>query len=203
MGLQCGKDHNNILPPRQAFLETVNLTPAQKVYNINDTIWLKYITTSKTFFDTISRQRLPTNAIKFVFGAILLPKYNTIVNPTDGYCKFILPNNVIGQYITSQSGSSTFFTVDCDNATSYNILVGVVLKYQGIYVLDLPDRITLEACANQTNPYPSASVQFIYNLSDCNKDVYLSIPATARQEFPVGFTEGQINFKVAYAFKVQ
>ncbi len=201
MGFQCGKEY--IEPPKQRFLEKVSLAPAQKVYNVNDTIWIRYITSNKTFLDTISGQRLPTNTIKFSFGAVLLPKYNTPLNPTDGFCKFILPNNVTAQYTTSQSGTSTYFNVDCDNASAYNIQVGVVLKYQGIYVLNLPDGITLQGCTNQTNPYPSASVQFIYDLSDCNKDVYLSIPTTSRQEFPVGFTEAQIDFKVAYALKVQ
>ncbi len=201
IGFQCEKDY--IDPPRQRFLEKVNLAPAQKLYNVNDTIWLKYTTTNKTFLDTISGRRLPTNNIKFSFGATLLPKYQTPLNPTDGFCKFILPNNVTAQYITNQSGTSTYFTVDCDNTSAYNIQLGIVLKYQGIYVLNLPDGITLEPCTNQTNPYPSARVQFIYDLPDCNNDVYLSIPATARQEFPIGFTEAQINFKVAYALKVQ
>jgi hypothetical protein len=201
MGLQCDKEY--VAPPKQNFLEKVSLIPAQKVYNVNDTIWLRYITSNKTFLDQISRQRLPTNTIQFGFGAILLPKYSTPLNPTDGFCSFILPNNVTAKYVTSQSGTSTYFSIDCDNAAAYNIQLGVVLKYTGIYVLNLPDGITLEACSNETNPYTTARVQFIYNSSDCNKDIYLSIPDSARQEFPVGFTAAQIDYKVAYAFKVQ
>ena len=201
MGVQCREDY--IEPPKQRFLETVDLTPAQKVYSVNDTIWLKYFTSSKTFLDTISGQRLPTNTIKFGFGASLSPKYNTPINPPGGFCNFILPNNTTSQYVTSQSGTSTYFSVDCDNASAYNIQLGVVLKYKGIYVLNLPGGISLEPCTSQTNPYPSARVQFTYNLSDCNKDIYLSIPDSARKEFPVGITATQIDYKVAYAFKVQ
>jgi hypothetical protein len=203
MGLQCGKDKDYIAPPKQRFLETVSLSPAQKIYNINDTIWLRYVTSNKTFLDTISGKRLPTNMIKFKFGATLLPKYGTPTNPSDGFCNFILPANTTAQYVTNQSGTATYFNIDCDGSSTYDIAVGVVLKYQGIYVLNLPDGITLQACANQTNPYPNATLQFIYNLADCNKDVYLSIPASSRQEFPVGFTEAQIDYKVAYAFEVQ
>ena len=203
MGLQCGKHYDYIPEPKQHFLEMVTLTPAQKLYNVNDTIWLKYITGTKTFLDTISRQRLPTNTIKFGFGASLLPKYGAPLNATDGFCSFILPANTTAQYVTNQSGTATYFSVDCDNTSSYNLQVGVVLKYQGIYILHLPDGIRFEACSNQINPYPSAGVQFIYNLPDCNKDVYLSIPASQRQEFPVGFTATQIDYKVAYALKVQ
>lgn len=202
MGLQCEKD-TDYISPKQRFLETVSLKPARKIYNINDTIWLRYITSNKTFLDTISGKRLPTNTIKFNFGATLLPKYGTPTNPSDGYCNFILPTNTRAQYVTDESGTATLFDIDCDGSSNYELAIGVVLKYKGIYVLNLPDGITLQACANQTNPYTSATLQFIYNLADCNKDVYLSIPESSRQEFPVGFTEAQIGYKVAYALEVQ
>ena len=143
------------------------------------------------------------NTIKFGFGSVLLPKYGTPTNPSDGYCSFILPTNVTPNYYTSQSGTSVFFEVSCDNSLLYNIRIGVVLKYKGLYVLNLPDGITLEPCANETNPYPRSGLQFFYNLADCNSDVYLSIPLASRKEFPVGFTEGQILYKVAFALQVQ
>ena len=201
MATQCSKE--DIPAARQQFSDKVNLIPYKKLYNINDTVWLNYITTNKTFLDDISNQRLPTNTIKFRFGAVLLPKYGTATNPSDGFCSFILPTNITPNYYTSQSGTSAFFEISCDNSIQYNIKIGVILKYQGTYVLNLPDGITLEPCVNETNPYPRARVQFFYNLADCNSDVYLSIPSTSRQEFPVGFTEGQIRNKVAFALQVQ
>ena len=202
MGFQCDKEH--IEPDYQLFYENVNLTPARKVYHVNDTIWLRYTSSDKTFYDSISRQRLPTQLVKFGFGATLLPKHDTPLNPTDGFCIFILPNNATPKYSTSdQYGTSTYFTVDCDNASAYNIQLGVVLKQPGVYVLNLPDGVAVQACVNQKNPYPSAYLQFLYDLSDCNKDVYLSIPEKARQESPERFTERLIDLKVAYALKVQ
>jgi hypothetical protein len=201
MGFQCGKDSVSL--PKQHFLEKVHLEPAQKKYNVGDTIWLKYETSDKTFLDTVSGQRLQTHTLKFWFGASLLPKYQAPLNPPDGFCDFILPTNVTARYITNQSGTSTFFEVECDSNPVYNIEIGIVLKYTGIYVLNLPDAINTEACINQINPYPSSFLRFIYSLTDCNKDVYLSIPAFARNENPGGFTEAQITSKVAYAINVQ
>ena len=162
MGFQCGKD--TVEPPKHRFVEKVGLTPAKKSYNVNDTIWLKYLNIDKTFLDTISGQRLSANTIKFLFGATLLPKYNTPINPTDGFCSFILPSNAIQRYITNQSGTGTSFIIDCDNSSLFNIQLGVVLKYPGTYVLNLPDGIELQACASQTNPYPTERLQFFYNL---------------------------------------
>lgn len=200
-GFQCRQEY--IEPPKQYFKEKVDLAPAQKIYNVYDTIWLRYTTSSKTFLDTVTGQRLSTNTIKFKFGASLQPKYQAPFNPQDGFCSFILPPNVTAQYGTSQSGTATFFNIDCDNTSFYNIRLGIVVKYRGIYILNLPDNILLEACAGQTNPYPSASVQFSYNLADPNKDIYLSIPSAERQELPVGYTESRIDLKVAYALQVQ
>lgn len=201
MATQCRKDHAT--SPRQYFTEDIILSPAKKVYQIKDTIWLNYETSDKTFYDEKSGKRLPSNGLRFGFGATLLPKYDTPENPSDGFCDFILPNNTKAEYYTNQSGTSTFFNIDCDSAPAYHIKLGIVLKYQGIYVLDLPSAIVLQACVGETNPYPSAGLQFFYGLDDCNKDIYLSIPPASRQEYPPGFTEAQIGDRVAYAVKVE
>jgi len=43
MGFNCGKEFNEPRSPSQNFTEMVSLTPAQKIYKINDTIWLTHI----------------------------------------------------------------------------------------------------------------------------------------------------------------
>lgn len=55
-GFQCNKEFIETAPAKELFREKVNLTPARKNYNINDTIWLTFITTDKTLFDTLSNQ---------------------------------------------------------------------------------------------------------------------------------------------------
>jgi hypothetical protein len=201
MATQCRKDY--VEPPKYDFRELVSLSPAKKIYSVNDTIFLTFKTNTKTLFDTMSNQRLQSTVIKFIFGATLLPKYSTPTNPSGGFCNFIIPSGVSANYNFSQSGTSAYFQVGCDNSSGYDVRIGIILKYQGIYVLDLPDKILLEPCSGQTNPYLSSGLQFTYNLLDCNKDIYLSIPTADRKEFPVGYTEKQIDLKVSYAFKVQ
>ncbi len=201
MATQCRKEYNE--PAKYNFRELVNLFPAKKTYNVNDTIFISFKTNSKTLFDFLSNQRLSSTSVKFIFGATILPKYSTPINPTGGFCTFILPSGVVGNYYSSQSGTNSYFQVDCDSLSGYDIKIGVILKYSGIYVLNLPDGILLAPCNGQTNPYTSSFLQFTYNLADCNKDIYLSIPSANRKEYPTGFTEAQIDFKVAYAFNVQ
>ncbi len=91
----------------------------------------------------------------------------------------------------------------CDNLPNYNIKIGVVLKYKGFYILDMSTRSMIEPCSGQTNPYPSSSILFTFNVTDSNKDVFLAIPASARSEYPIGLTERQLDAKVAFALRVQ
>lgn len=202
MGTQCNK-YDNIEPPKQGFAEKINLSPAQKTYSINDTIWLNFQTPSKTLFDTISNQRLSSSSVKFLFNIALLAKYDYPTVSSGNFCDFILPSNVAPNTRTSQNATATSFEVGCDNAPNYDIKVGVVLRYKGVYILDMSSATPLLPCAGQVNPYPSSYIRFTYNVNDTNKDVYLSIPASARNEYPSGLTERQLDAKVAYAFRVQ
>lgn len=202
MGTTCYKG-DIIDPPKQDFVETLNLFPAQKTYLINDTIWLQFQTTNKTLFDTLSNQRLPSSSVKFLFNIVLLPKYDNPSVPSGNFCDFVLPANVVPNTRASPNGIATTFEVGCDNSMAYDVKVGIVLKYKGVYVLDMSSNTPLLPCSGVTNPYPSASIRFKYNLNDTNKDVYLNIPASARNEFPSGLTEKQLEAKVAYAFGVQ
>ena len=203
-GFQCEKELINTVPAKELFRERINLFPAQKIYNINDTIWLTFMTTDKTLFDTLSNQRLPSNEIKFNFRSIMIPIHNTPPNITNSYCKFIIPNNVIPFYDTTRFNSLIHFDIGCDAQSFYNIRLGLVLKYSGTYILNLSDVGTkLQPCGNQINPYPTSDLRFTYNLADCNKDVFLSIPPSERPEFPTGFRQAQIDAKISYALKVQ
>src|SRR5205809_7896784 len=105
MGTQCYKNIPYDPPPKQSFAENVTITPSQKIYNIGDTVWLGFSTSDKSLFDTISNGRLPSNSIKFKFGAELLAKYDSPDNPAGGYCNFILPPNVSANYFTTKGGT--------------------------------------------------------------------------------------------------
>jgi hypothetical protein len=203
LGFQCHKNDLEPAPIQQSFKEKVNLFPAQKTYNVNDTIWLKFTTTNKTLFDAISNQRLSTDSVRFNFGATLLPKYNT-PNNVSSFCKFITTNNVTPYYDTTLLYSRVSFDVGCDGQPFYNIQLGIVLKYPGIYLLN-PTGIAknLNPCANQTNPYPSSELYFTYDLADCNKDVFLSIPPALREEYPAGAIQRNIDEKYSFALRVQ
>ncbi len=200
MGTQCYKAAPP--PPQQEFHEKVALSPYQKKYNIGDTIWLHYQTNDKTFFDTLSNQRLSTSTLQYLFGAVLYPKYQAPDNPPGGYCTFITSAGAPLPQRTGASATTASFDIDCDAAPKYDVKLGVVLKYTGIYLLQLPGAIPLDACSGQANPYPRANLYFSYNLPDCNKDLYLSIPEDDRKEFPEGITEYGIDIKVSYAFEV-
>ena len=116
---------------------------------------------------------------------------------------FITPANTVADLKTSKYGTIVSFDIGCDNASSYDVQIGIILKYSGFYGLRLPDWAELKVCRNVVNPYPAASLLFRYDLTDLNNDVYNTIPSSARRDFPNGFNELLINLKAAYAFHVQ
>lgn len=202
MGTKCQKEIF-IDGPKQEFVEKLNLFPAQKSYSINDTIWLHFQRSDKTLFDTISRQRLPTNAVKFLLNIVLLAKYEHPSVASGRFCDFIFPANATSTVRTAQDATVGSLDVGCDNTPSYDVKVGVVMLYKGYYTLDLSSSNPIHPCPGQNNPYTSSIIRFTYNLNDTNKDVYLNIPASARKDFPVGYTEGLLDAKMSYAFRVQ
>lgn len=203
-GFQCNKGYIEPIAVKELFMEKVNLFPAKKTYNINDTIWLTFSTTNKTLFDSISNQRLSTSGLKFNFKAIVLPLHNTPTNFSNSYCRFIVTSNVMATYDTTKFNSLVNFDIGCDTLMFYEIKLGLVLKYSGTYLLNLSDIGTkFKSCGNQINPYPMSDLRFTYNLADCNKDVFLQIPLSERPEYPVGFRQAQIDARISFAFKVQ
>lgn len=202
MGTYCNKEYDRI-EPKQGFSEKINLSPEQKTYSINDTLWLDFQTADKTLFDTISNQRLSTGTVTFNFTVILIAKYVNPVVPSGVYCDFIHPVNVTSYQQASDYGTATTIEVGCDNAPRYDLKLGIVLKHKGIYVLDIATIKLIEPCDGEVNPYPSAELLFTYNVTDTNKEIYLSIPASERPENPPGFTEKQLDKKLAYTIKVQ
>ena len=101
-GLQCDKEFIPPPPIEQYFKEKVGLTPSQKAYNVNDTIWVSYFVPDKSLLDTVTNKRLPTNGVKFPFGIVVLPKYKTPANAAEGYCDFIVDSRLNPKYDKSQ-----------------------------------------------------------------------------------------------------
>lgn len=202
MGTQCRKDVE-YPSPKHCFKEKVQLTPAKKLYNVGDTIWISLTTPDQSLFDTVTNQRVSTAGSGFLFGASLLAKYETPSNPPDGYCNFILPTGVSATTLTTQSGTFTRFRVGCDNASNYSTRIGVVLNHQGTYIIDMATASTVEPCNAQATRVPPPYLRLVFDLADTNKDVYQAIPVQNRNEFPAAYMESWLDAKVAFALKVE
>jgi hypothetical protein len=184
MSTQCNKE--SLMPPKYNFIEQLDLFPAQKDYKVGDTIWLQYNNVSKSMYDFSSRQQIPVASISVNFSTALNSKYQAPVNPPDGFCDFISSNGVnINRHLDAH-GSSTNQMFGC-SANDIDFKIGIVLKKTGIYSIDLPDNIWgIYGCPNRASKFPYSTIAFKFNVSDCNKDIYLSIPAASRGESPKG-----------------
>jgi hypothetical protein len=200
MATQCDK-YAGLEVPNHFFIEKVKLSPQRKIYSVNDTIWLDFTTSSKTLFDSITNQRLSSSAIMFQFGVGVLAKYEYQAT-SSGFCEFLAQPGVIPSTRTFSEATVTSFEVGCDNASSYNVRLGIVIKVKGYYVLDMSTATQTQPCPGQTDPYSSSYLRFTFDVSDSNKDIYFEIPETVRKEYPTDLTLRQIESKAVFAFKV-
>jgi hypothetical protein len=199
MGTQCRKEE---IEYNYNFTEKINLFPAQKNYYVGDTIWLQYTNRTNQLFDTKTSRlvRVDTVAIGFIIG--LNSRYEAPVNPPAGFCDFISANSTgIKPY---SYGTSASFVFGCNSTNDYNFLIGIILKQKGIYSLDLwgaPQSVT--ACPNRISPFPLSTIAYRFNVADCNKDIFLSIPSASRGESIKGSTENDIDNKEIYIVNVE
>jgi hypothetical protein len=94
----------------------------------------------------------------------------------------------------------------CTGANGYDFKVAVVLKQRGIYSLSL-DGAPSDAisCSNRISGFPYSTIEYYFNLPDCNKDVYLSIPEYQRREArgTKGTREARIDQKKVFYLRVE
>ena len=197
MGTQCGKDY--VTPdPTYKFLEKLTLTPYKKIYSIGDTIWVQFQTTDKSLYDQISKSRISTDTT-FLRAEFYYYKRYPNENVPAFFCNVVIDNNLNPDFKTLYTWYNVLnFTTDCNNS-SYFFKVGFVPKKTGIYSID--PNITVEDCANKVKRNYSTT-SFIFDLADCNKDIWLSIPPASRGG-ELGSTDVSIDKKQIFVFKVE
>lgn len=201
MGTQCNKE--NGVEYKYHFVEKLDLSPSQKSYNIGDTIWLTYTNPTKRLFDNLTNTYIFVDTESIIFQIAFNSRYNTPVNPVGGFCDYITANGINAGRSLYDYGTTIYAIYGC-NTNNYDIRIGVVPKQKGIYSLDLPDIPSpLNDCPNRISRFPLSTLEYRLNVADCNKDIYLSIPAASRGESPKGYTESRIDNKQVFIVKVE
>ena len=197
MGTQCNKEFI-LIPPTYSFVEKLSLTPYKKIYAVNDTIWVQFKTTDKSLYDKISNSRIETDTT-FLQAGFYYNKRFSIDTSSQLFCDAEVTNGLNIQFTKLYPWNNLLsFTTDC-NSSEYFFKVGFIPKTTGIYSID--PYITAVNCANKIT-WNYTETKFIFDLADCNKDVWLSIPAAARGG-ESGFTDVSIDNKEIFVFKVE
>jgi hypothetical protein len=197
MGFQCNKDL--VAPePVHEYAEKLSLSPYKKIYSINDTIWLQFQTTNKALFDkrTGTQIRTDTTYLQAIFH--LFRRY-----PAGAAVEFFSEVKTDSVQDLSFTPLYTYyntlsFKTSC-SSSRYFFRAGFILKKTGIYSLE-PNG-SLAACAGKYN-LPYTTFRFTFDLPDCNKDIWLSIPVQSRGG-ETGFTDRRIDEKEIFLFKVE
>lgn len=197
MGAKCDKEY---IEPKLAheFFEKLTLTPYKKIYSINDTITVQFQTTDKMLFDRITNSTISTETSQLFVGFYYHKRYIIGTEP-EFFCEIEVDNPIDLSFTTLYPWYNVLsYKTDC-SSPNYFLKVSFIPKKTGIYSLE--SFISNQYCPNKIdNPY--TTTKFIFDLADCNKDVWLSIPPESRGG-ELGFTDVQILKKEIFVFKVE
>ncbi len=200
MATQCRK---NDIVFEYNFIEKVDLFPAQKSYKVGDTIWIQYVNPTKKLFDQKSSQYISADTLGIGIQIAFNSRYDAPVNPSGGFCDFISGNIVNQSLYLGDYGTSARFGFGCNANNNVDFKIGIIPKEKGVYSLDLGGgQNIVDGCPNKIVNFPFSTIEYRYKNQDCNKDIYLEIPANSRGESPKGYTENRIDQKETYIVKV-
>lgn len=182
--------------PNNTFSEKLVLFPTQKQYKIGDTLWIQYANPTNSFFDTLTQQPITAAGLSFHFNASVTSLHKPPTELDRSFCDYLTAQGFNVDRTITNHGAICDFDVGC-GTTGYDFTTAIILKQEGLFSLSLSDGYQyVWPCPTHT--FPSASITFTFNVVDSNKDVYLLLPASKRDDH---VTE-QIDKKKAYIINV-
>lgn len=173
MATECRKEYPPQIPVYE-FTEKLNLTPYKKIYAVGDTIWVQFQAADKKLFDRQSNSLISMDTT-FLQIKVYMQRWFPLDHPNELYDSVITANTP-GMTYTAVKDTPGFnalqFLTVC-NEHSYFFQIGFIPQLTGIYsinpygiLLNCPDKIY----------FPYSTFRFTFDLTDCNKDIWLSIP---------------------------
>lgn len=199
---QCRKDFAPQPILVYQFSEKFKVSPYKKLYNIGDTIWLDILSNDKTLFDYLSNQNVRNDTTYISSSFLYQERYTLAAYSSDTLVKCITSGGNSIKLTTSPYYYNTLeFNTNC-NSISNSMKIGFVPIKAGIFSINLSNGI-VNKCPTKAVQFPYSIFKLTYDLVDCNKDVYLSIPPVSRGESVKGYTENLIDNKLIYILKVE
>ncbi len=115
--------------------------------------------------------------------------------PTDGYFDFVDSNGqrllIDTMYIYISHGINYSTTINCSQYADYLMKIRILLKDTGVYIMGLGGG-SVSACVFSNRPQNFFSyIDYNFNLTDFNADIYTSVPPNLRREGGVDFSNKQ------------
>jgi hypothetical protein len=204
MGIRCNKYDFPERNLKYDFGQSISLSPYSKQYHIGDTIWVSLNTPFKILYDQRSSQQIGADSFLLQFGINMVKRFpiSPYTDPS-AYCDFVILSSLNPVFSNYSTGFLAYFNFGCDNNPGFTFKLGIVVKGAGTFSLNLSDRKEIGLCTpNSSTNVTYSQVGYTFNLNDCNKDIYLSIPSSARGNMSSIYEE-MIDKKQFFVFEVQ
>jgi hypothetical protein len=197
MGFQCEKDYPALTPAHE-YAEKLTLTPYKKSYLVGDTIWVQFQTADKTLFDKLRGNRISTDTTFLRVNFNFHRRY-PIGNTVELFSETKVENALEVSFTPLYTYYNVLnFKTGCGNSR-YFFRAGFVPKKTGVYSIEPHGDVS--PCPTKLN-VPYTTFRFTFDVADCNKDVWLSIPPQSRSG-ELGYTDASIDKKEIFVFKVE
>ncbi len=194
---KCKRDYIEI-QPKYEFVEKLTLTPYKKVYAVNDTIWIQFQAANNLLYDKLSNSRVLMDTSSLLPKFLFHKRYVLGTQP-EFFCEVKVDSILKPSFSTLYTSYNRLnLKTPCNNPFFFK--VGFVLKKTGVFSLE--PGLVVEECANKIIRSYFTS-KFVFDLLDCNKDIWLSIPEQSRGSTDPNFEPNRINKKEIFVFKVQ
>ena len=197
LGFQCQNESPEPLPAYD-FTEKLTLTPYKKIYEVDDTIWVQFKTTEKSLFDRLSNNHISTDTT-YLGLSFYLERHYPVLNQVGFFSEATVENALEVSYTPLYTYYNVLnFRTGCDD-NSYFFRAAFVPKEPGVF--SIRPQVDFSPCPTKLSA-PRAKFTFTFDLADCNKDVWLTVPPESRRG-ESGFTDLIIERKEMFVFKVE
>jgi hypothetical protein len=179
---QCPKDYYPP-SPQFSFKQSVDIAPYALNYSVGDTVWVQLYVPGKSLFDTISNKYVLYDSANFSTDVRVQLLFNDpfIANGAR-LVSFVYTPGISAYESFNQSVTDAQVSFGCNQATDYNLLVGIVFQQKGVFGVSLSGSV--QKCFSTTYSYKP--LNFYFNVPDGHFDYYSQLPFADINQQPDG-----------------
>jgi|SRR5665213_4154612 len=169
--------------PQFSFKQSVDIAPYALNYSVGDTVWVHLSVPGKSLFDTISNKYVLYDSANFSTDIRVVLLFNDpFIANGSRLASFVYTPGISAYESFSQTATDAQVSFGCNQATNYDLLVGIVFQQKGVFGISLSGSV--QKCFSSNYSY--TPLNFYFNVPDAHFDYYSQLPFADINQQPDG-----------------